>query len=104
MKFLTPTAVIAAVVFHAVIRLGGAFQPSYARTSNEQSKRRFTTIRNAVDDAANSPYDIPVVDPLSVTARDLRSISVTNANGTPVPLGDAMGSGTSVVVFLRHLG
>jgi hypothetical protein len=40
----------------------------------------------------------------SVSSQDLRSIKVTNVDGQKVPLGNAMGSGTSVVVFLRHLG
>jgi hypothetical protein len=35
---------------------------------------------------------------------NLRSAQVTNVYGQLVSLGDVMGSGTSVVVFLRHLG
>ena len=42
--------------------------------------------------------------PHVISSQDLRSIKVTNVHGQKVPLGDAMGSGTSVVVFLRHLG
>ena len=34
----------------------------------------------------------------------LRSNVVTNAEGDFVQLGEAMGTGTSVVVFLRHMG
>ena len=44
------------------------------------------------------------IDPASVTAEDLRSIAVTNVDGSSVELGSAMGTGTSIVVFLRHLG
>lgn len=40
----------------------------------------------------------------SLNSQDLRSIRVTNLDGQKIPLGDAMGAGTSVVVFLRHLG
>lgn len=43
-------------------------------------------------------------DPSNVSANDLRAIEVTDVNGQKVPLGSAMGRGTSVVVFLRHLG
>jgi hypothetical protein len=34
----------------------------------------------------------------------LQDLVVTAANGIRVRLGDAMGQGTSLVVFLRHLG
>ena len=47
---------------------------------------------------------IPDVSSSKISSRDLRSIKVTNVKGEYVPLGDAMGTGTSVVVFLRHLG
>jgi hypothetical protein len=42
--------------------------------------------------------------PESVTAQSLRSAILTNANGELVTLGEQMGKGTSIVVFLRHLG
>ena len=38
------------------------------------------------------------------SAQLLRSNVVTNAEGDFVQLGEAMGTGTSVVVFLRHMG
>lgn len=38
------------------------------------------------------------------SARLLRSNVVTNAEGDFVQLGESMGEGTSVVVFLRHMG
>ena len=38
------------------------------------------------------------------SAQLLRSNVVTNAEGDFVQLGEAMGTGTSVVVFLRHFG
>lgn len=42
--------------------------------------------------------------PPGVTAQTLRSAVLTNADGESVRLGDQMGQGTSVVVFLRHMG
>jgi hypothetical protein len=39
-----------------------------------------------------------------VTAQTLRKIVVTDADGESVALGELMGQGTSIVVFLRHLG
>ena len=44
------------------------------------------------------------VIPDSVTAQSLRSAVLTNANGEKVRLDEKMGPGTSVVIFLRHLG
>jgi hypothetical protein len=38
------------------------------------------------------------------SAQLLRSNFVTNAEGDSVQLAEAMGAGTSVVVFLRHMG
>lgn len=40
----------------------------------------------------------------SVSVDDLRAIQVTDVNGRRVTLGSAMSDGTSVLVFLRHLG
>ena len=58
------------------------------------------------EDVAAPPCALPTdVAPSDVTASVLRSAMVTNANGELVSLGDQMGSkGTSIVVFLRHLG
>ena len=39
-----------------------------------------------------------------VAGRMLRNSVLTSADGKPARLGDAMGDGTSVVVFLRHMG
>jgi len=52
------------------------------------------------------PTDVEVPDLLSEkgSANKLRSAVLTNAAGDFVRLDDQMGDGTSVVVFLRHLG
>jgi hypothetical protein len=42
--------------------------------------------------------------PTEALAAALRGAALTDARGRPVVLGDRMGPGTSVVVFLRHLG
>mmetsp|Transcript_8056 Transcript_8056/g.9798 ORF Transcript_8056/g.9798 Transcript_8056/m.9798 type:complete len:167 (-) Transcript_8056:803-1303(-) len=42
--------------------------------------------------------------PIKVTAGDLRDMTLLDANGEHRDLGDSMGSGKSIVVFLRHLG
>jgi hypothetical protein len=51
-----------------------------------------------------SPCATPDIIPESVTTKSLRSAILTNADGEFVNLGDKMGKGTSIVVFLRHLG
>lgn len=56
-------------------------------------------------DNAAPPCAMPnEVIPDTVTAKALRSAVLTNANGETVRLDDKMGSGTSIVIFLRHLG
>eukprot|EP00980_Cylindrotheca_fusiformis_P006208 scaffold1327_cov124-Cylindrotheca_fusiformis.AAC.12 len=52
----------------------------------------------------SSPCTMPDVVPETVTAKALRSSMLTNADGNVVNLGEKMGQGTSIVVFLRHLG
>ena len=56
--------------------------------------------------AAQAPCEVPsnVEIPASVTAASLRSAQLTNVNGETVNLGECMGPGTSIVIFLRHLG
>jgi len=51
-----------------------------------------------------SPCATPDIIPASVTAKTLRSAILTDADGELVRLGDRMGEGTAIVVFLRHLG
>jgi hypothetical protein len=54
-----------------------------------------------------SVCDIPAGDVVSsklTSAESLRSAALTNVDGDVVRLGDVMGEGTSVVVFLRHMG
>jgi len=44
------------------------------------------------------------VIPESVTAQSLRTAILTNIDGDLIRLDEKMGKGTSIVVFLRHLG
>lgn len=69
-----------------------------------------------VDDALfmasqkETPCDIPnyIVNPDLVSQKGsgklMRDAMLTDVNGDTITLGDKMGRGTSVVVFLRHLG
>lgn len=57
-----------------------------------------------------APCDVPsdVINPDLVSQKGsgklLRSAMLTNADGEVIRLGDKMGNGTSVVVYLRHMG
>ena len=82
---------------------------SRVSTSNTAAGRSWTalaaTTPTDLEQSTSSPCAIPDgVIPESVTAQGLRSAILTNANGELVSLGEQMGKGTSVVVFLRHLG
>jgi hypothetical protein len=68
-----------------------------------------TTTRNLPSTAllsASEPCPMPsnIEIPESVTAASLRSAQLTNIDGELINLGDRMGKGTSIVIFLRHLG
>lgn len=57
-----------------------------------------------------TPCDVPtdVVNPDLASQKGsgnvLRSATLTDVNDNQVLLGDKMGSGTSLVIFLRHMG
>jgi len=94
MGFATPTSAFQSVHPTAlsqsstITRTGQLFAVS---TNNKQDE--------------SSPCAMPNdVIPESVTAQGLRSAMLTNANGDKIRLGDQMGQGTSIVIFLRHLG
>jgi hypothetical protein len=60
--------------------------------------------------ASEAPCDIPegIINPDLVSQKGsgnlLRDVMLTDVDGKIVRLGDKMGGGTSVVIFLRHLG
>jgi hypothetical protein len=98
-------SVVAIAALLEAIPIVEAFQPSPILNWSQKSvSASSATLWNDVGNGITSQSDIPAVSPADVTAKDLRSIKVTNADGVSVPLGNAMGRGTSVVVFLRHLG
>lgn len=99
----------------------GAFAPKSATTSLHcvsagrpaaafvQKKYSSTGITATTESApCDAPLETKAAVPDFVSKSDsaevLRSVLVTGANGNLVPLGDSMGDGRSVVVFLRHLG
>jgi hypothetical protein len=68
--------------------------------SKSSALQRFSTATSE----PSAPCATPDIIPESVTAKQLRSAYLTNANGEIVNLGEKMGKGTSIVIFLRHLG
>jgi len=41
---------------------------------------------------------------IKIPASKLRSAQIKNVDGKFVSLGERMGTGTSIVIFLRHMG
>jgi hypothetical protein len=76
-----------------------SLQSSFAEASSSDSdgSSSFTSNANTSSVRKNKTSGV-------VTAQDIRQITVTNSEGESVTLGEMMGSGTSIVVFLRHLG
>lgn len=78
-------------------------------TTSTTTTTRFMGTTNDNDTNTNAticdmPTDV-VQAPESVSAATLRSAMLTNAKGETIRLGDRMSDkGTSIVVFLRHLG
>lgn len=105
------SSVLAAAAFAATAYSANAFQPTLSSmghrttgTSFEKMTEKMTALSSTATDEA-SPCAIPNdVIPDSVTARGLRSAVLTNIDGEKVRLDQKMGKGTSIVIFLRHLG
>ena len=82
------------------------FAPQYSLSGGSSStvvgsKRQLSQLSSTT---VEPPCATPDVIPESVTAKALRAATLTGADGETVALGDKMGQGTSIVVFLRHLG
>jgi hypothetical protein len=103
-KMRLATAAFAAAIMVASVH---AFQPSLQRKNvvGMPSQTSSLLYSSAVE-PDTTPCSTPdnMIIPVDVTAKALRSAIVTNANGEMVSLGEQMGKGASIVVFLRHLG
>jgi hypothetical protein len=96
MKFVRAAFAAALLSASAVL----AFQP----TLNVASRTVSRLSSSVTSETEPSPYATPDIIPDFVTAKLLRSTILKNADGEFVNLGEKMGKGTSIVVFLRHLG
>lgn len=101
--FVLSAAACSAVTVSGFAPSSFGFSGAPLHTSSSVSFLSMTTEPNA-------PCDIPtdVVNPDLVSQKGsgklLRSAMLTDADGELISLGSKMGQGTSVVVFLRHMG
>lgn len=114
MRFHLASSLAAAATLGLVGQSTAFIQPTSSSVGILNNDARFvkTTTSNfklmamSTDkEEATPPCAMPDdVIPESVTAQGLRSAVLTNADGDLVNLGEQMGQGKSIVVFLRHLG
>lgn len=93
------------VLAFAALGWSNAFVPATTRKfglSKSQTDARWASEPTACD----IPTDVTTQSLVSEkgSAKVLRSAVLTNADGDSIRLGDQMGNGVSVVIFLRHLG
>ena len=103
----TPASIMRAsiAVLAAMVAATSAFQSQRPRTTTALlQKAGLRPTSELFSETAEPPCATPDVIPESVTAKILRSATLTDAKGDSIALGDKMGKGTSIVVFLRHLG
>ena len=100
MRLLPLTTMVALAL--ATLPKASCFQPYARDVGSITSRRGMNPSRTVLSETVNVP-DAPSS---SISYSELASVRLTNSNGQIVTLGDAIGTttGTSVVVFLRHLG
>jgi hypothetical protein len=86
-----------------------ANMPTFGGTSVTAGRPKNIAVQRFMSSEENTVCDMPDVDPtdlmsLKGSAQALRSAMLTNAASELIPLGESMGQGSSLVVFLRHLG
>lgn len=102
MRVTIATAALAALAVSAT-----AFQTHSSMMRRMAASSSIILASSATGTTNGAPCAMPdnnMEIPPGVTAKTLRSAVLTNADGESVRLGDKMGPGTSVVVFLRHMG
>ena len=106
--------IVPLVVLASCVATTGAFTSLLGIAVNKQLKQSSSTFRQLSVECDDSQCDLPDLDTdfgasgvASVADRGasvFRNSVLTDADGNKVRLGDMMGSGKSVVIFLRHLG
>ena len=101
MKVALSLAVVASLVATT-----GAFAPQFSVTrSSHQNAPALFMNADCDEEACDIDFDAFVFDAVPEQgASGFRNSMLTDADGNFVRLGDKMGSGKSVVIFLRHLG
>jgi hypothetical protein len=83
--------------------------PTFGGTSVTTGSAKNIALQRFMSSEKTTVCDMPDVDPTDLmsqkgSAQVLRKAMLTNAAGELIPLGESMGQGSSLVVFLRHLG
>lgn len=102
-NFIFPTLLLSSVTAFS------SFNISCKNNSHSLNHRRIFFLKNnlrLLDSASNIPENLKVSNLVSnlVSGNVLRTSIVMNASGDYLALDSVMGKGTSVVVFLRHMG
>ena len=106
--------IVPLVVLASCVATTGAFTSLLGIAMNKPLKQSTSTFRQSSVECDDSECDLPDFDtdlsePVAASVTDrgasvFRNSMLTDADGNKVKLGDKMGSGKSVVIFLRHLG
>ena len=106
-------ALTAAAVAAVSFRAADAFTPKIRNLSSpttfqiSRQQQLGASTSSSTTETTESPCTVAEDNQEQVdkaTAQSLRSATVVNARGERVSLGQVMKDGTSIVVFLRHMG
>jgi hypothetical protein len=89
--------------------VSAAFQMPKSTSVTTTGSRNNLAVQRFMSSEDKAVCDMPDVDATDFMSQKgsgniLRSAMLTNAAGELVSLGDSMGTGSSLVIFLRHLG
>jgi len=90
--------------FSFVSQSGALNRKDASRTPyNQNSKHRFLSMNMSDEEVQKTSLENGNTQ-IKIPASKLRSAQITNVDGEIVSLGEKIGTGTSIVVFLRHMG
>ena len=90
------------------IPLSESFSPSRINKFNQIQSKTYPSWITTYTQMESKQFMSAVMEDtksdITVKASQIRSAQLTNADGENITLGDKMGKGTSLVIFLRHMG
>lgn len=112
------TAILSAILLSSLAVVDAFFHQASPAPTSRRPRRRSCNVSGSSVVGRAPPTAVPSTAadaevpcagpndaiPDSVTAQSLRTAVLTNIDGDLVRLDEKMGQGTSIVVFLRHLG